>query len=506
MTPRLLAHRYELAALWLTLLVTLLLRTPSLFEPPWYDDEGIYAAVAESMLRGARLYRDVADSRPPGMYIIYAGLIAISNLDMFTVKLGAAAVVLATQASLFFIAWKTWGARTATAAAMVFGVLSSLPLLEGNLANAEVFMVLPIAVGMLLAVHQRYFWAGVAFGCAFLVKQIAGLELSACLVGLFLFAPQPRRAIAGVLTGFVVPIGVAVLGLAAVGVLGDFLFIGFGYYFGYVQREVRIPASTIVLKAALLAASVATIWWFSRGQRDQDRFARALPALWAVFAIFGSLFTSRPYPHYLLQALPPLALFAATVFVAGWNTPLPSITTGRVALVSGLSVATCALFLSIYVPWVRWAAPDKTPTYYENFYLMATGQRTIPAYNDAFDLRVNRNFVVLNRLKTLCKPGESVLIWGEEPWLYALADLRAAIPYVVSYYAYEMPGGLQRVVDDLRRDKTGLVLWTKNKPLFPELKAELDRDYRVLSDIGSATLFQRLPADAGSAAPQPAAG
>ena len=101
--------------------------------------------------------------------------------------------------------------------------------------------------------------------------------------------------------------------------------------------------------------------------------------------------------------------------------------------------------------------------------------------------------LVLNLLRSLAKPGEKVLIWGEEPWLYALADLRAAVPYVVSYYAYEMPSGLQRVVSDIQTEKTGLVLWTKNKPLFPELKAELDKDYTVVSDIGNATLYQRLP-------------
>lgn len=475
------------------LLATLLLRLPSLFEPPWYDDEGIYAAVAQSMLAGSRLYTDVADSRPPGMYLIYALLLAVNSFDVFAVKLGATAAVLMTQVTVFYLAWKGWGLKTAGTAIAILGLVMSLPVVEGNLANAEVFMELPVALGMLLAVHRRYLWAGVAFGAAFLIKQITGVEFAACLVGLLLFAPDARRGIALAIAGFVAPVLAATVVLAAVGVLNDFLFVGFGYYFGYVQREARIPASTIVIKAALVAATVALTWWLSRGERSQQRFMRTLPALWTAFAIFGALFTSRPYPHYLLEAVPALALLAATVFVAGWNTPLPQFTTGRAAAIAGVSVVTCALFLSIYVPWVRWAAPDKMPGYYENFYLMMSGQRSIMAYNDAFDLRVNRNFVVLNLLRTLAKPGEKVLIWGEEPWLYALADLRAAVPYVVSYYAYEMPSGLQRVVSDIQTEKTGLVLWTKNKPLFPELKAELDKDYTVVSDIGNATLYQRLP-------------
>ena len=44
------------------------LRLPSLFRPLWSDDEAIYAVTADAIRRGALLYRDVVDHKPPLVY------------------------------------------------------------------------------------------------------------------------------------------------------------------------------------------------------------------------------------------------------------------------------------------------------------------------------------------------------------------------------------------------------------------------------------------------------
>ena len=172
------------------LAVTLLLRIPSLFEPPWYDDEGIYAAVAHGLLNGRDLYREILDNRPPGIYFIYGLLLSWSNYAPWMIKGGATAAVLAGQIGLALVGRALWNAPVGLIAAAITGVVMSLPPFEGNIANAELFMLPAIAFGMLAIVRDRPLAAGVLFGVAFLVKQIAAMEAAAAALALLLWSPR----------------------------------------------------------------------------------------------------------------------------------------------------------------------------------------------------------------------------------------------------------------------------------------------------------------------------
>src|ERR1700704_3424949 len=49
-----------------------LLRLPSLFEPLWYGDEGVYQVIGMAINQGRLLYRDIWDNKPPLLYLLYA--------------------------------------------------------------------------------------------------------------------------------------------------------------------------------------------------------------------------------------------------------------------------------------------------------------------------------------------------------------------------------------------------------------------------------------------------
>ena len=46
-------------------LVFVILRIPSLIEPYWYGDEGIYQVVGHAINSGEILYKDIWDNKPP---------------------------------------------------------------------------------------------------------------------------------------------------------------------------------------------------------------------------------------------------------------------------------------------------------------------------------------------------------------------------------------------------------------------------------------------------------
>ena len=59
-------------AILIILGVVVFLRVPSLFEPYWYGDEGIYLTIGRAMRSGMELYREVHDNKPPLLYVVAA--------------------------------------------------------------------------------------------------------------------------------------------------------------------------------------------------------------------------------------------------------------------------------------------------------------------------------------------------------------------------------------------------------------------------------------------------
>ncbi len=49
-----------------------LFRLPSLYEPFWYGDEGIYLVLGQAVRKGLVLYRDIHDNKPPLLYWLAA--------------------------------------------------------------------------------------------------------------------------------------------------------------------------------------------------------------------------------------------------------------------------------------------------------------------------------------------------------------------------------------------------------------------------------------------------
>src|SRR3990167_10384502 len=123
------------------LFLIFLLRLPSLFEPYWYGDEGIFAAVGRNLNHGGVLYQTAWDNKPPMIYLTYAAIFKLFGVSMFWLRLVTLALVLATAVVIYEIARQVFGKNRALLATIIFGVLTSLRIIEGNLALTEIFMI-----------------------------------------------------------------------------------------------------------------------------------------------------------------------------------------------------------------------------------------------------------------------------------------------------------------------------------------------------------------------------
>src|SRR5262245_42910596 len=77
--------------------VVVILRAPTLLPSMYTVDEAYYATIANDMLDGGTVYRTAVDTKPPGMYYIYAGVFAVAGRNnLRAVHLLAVFVVVAT--------------------------------------------------------------------------------------------------------------------------------------------------------------------------------------------------------------------------------------------------------------------------------------------------------------------------------------------------------------------------------------------------------------------------
>jgi 4-amino-4-deoxy-L-arabinose transferase-like glycosyltransferase len=143
------------------------------------SDEGGYAYVAQRWLDGrGTLYDDLWVSRPQGIFLAYSAIFHTIGDSVVALRIGAWLVGLLTMLVVwrFAVVWK--GRHVAKLATLLFAVISASPAIEGFTANAEVFMALPAAGGVMLlwracktGWHPRHLvLAGALIGIAVLMK------------------------------------------------------------------------------------------------------------------------------------------------------------------------------------------------------------------------------------------------------------------------------------------------------------------------------------------------
>ncbi|MBU0976681.1 glycosyltransferase family 39 protein, partial [Patescibacteria group bacterium] len=199
--------------------VFILLRIPSLYEPIWYGDEGIYASAAQEMSQGEVLYRDIWDNKPHGIYIIY---IFFQN-NQFWIRAASLMAGLAAIIGVYFLGKKLLGKKAGLLASFISVFLIGSPLFEGNIANAENFFIAFNIWGFYLGykyAKNKYLAliTGVLFACATWLKinaitDFAGFIIFILLTQTKLISKKPTlkdlSKIVFYLIGFIIPITIA---------------------------------------------------------------------------------------------------------------------------------------------------------------------------------------------------------------------------------------------------------------------------------------------------------
>ncbi len=130
--------------------------------------------------------------------------------------------------------------------------------------------------------------------------------------------------------------------------------------------------------------------------------------------------------------------------------------------------------------------------YYQNFIKYASGRKSLNKYRSFFDWRVNQTYQVAAYLRTKTLPESRVFIWGDEPYIYALAKRLPPGRYTVAYHVIDFDS-YQETLDAWKKHEPKVVIVVAyEKREFPELEAVLKNDYVLVEKIEAALIYRRL--------------
>jgi hypothetical protein len=464
-------------------LIGSLLRIPSIFEPGWYGDEGIYLVMGSGFRKGLMWYKEVHDNKPPLLYLLAALTNSVAYFRALLLVWMAVTLVVFDKLTKKIISNKKWQ----RVSLVCFLIFTTLPVIEGNIANAEIFMILPTILGVNLLVSLtpeeklRYTLAGVLFSMAFLFKVPALFEFVGLVFFLVIMAKNKLRfrQWIWVAIGFLLPIVLSLGYYWLNGAGQDYLVAAFLQNIGYlsswrtgsITKSGASTQSGLALRGLILMLTVVVFW--VSGKKLSWKYK--LVWVWFGFALFGALLSERPYPHYLIQVVASGSLLIGLTiekFKRAWWT----------CLVFGVMVFSIFKYNFYFFPTIN---------YYSKFAKMIGGQMSYEDYADSFDWRVKRTRKLAAYLRTMTEPGERIFIWGDEPFIYFESDTLPVGKYTVAYHVIDFEA-IEQTAEILQKEKPRIIIrMTSEKRPFDELGGILTDNYALVKEIDDARVYLR---------------
>jgi hypothetical protein len=330
--------------------------------------------------------------------------------------------------------------------------------------------------------------AGVCVGVAVGYKQVAVFDGLAIALMLWLTQERPARAVIGLAGGFAAVQLVIAAPFLVAGTADDYLYALVGSL-GLYSR-IGPEQDPVVRFAGYMPALLAAAWLVTRDQRGDRITPQVFPVLWLGFAIAGATSSTFPFPHYLLQAVPALAL---TII----SRPLrfERDATARTTLAAG-----AVLIVTIVAAQFTFAFENRRQLdpvdYYRTFVSNRFGTMSDQDYDYYFDGRVLTARDIASTVRA-DGAGASLFAWGEVPWVYPQAGARNPTRYYTSFQGELVPGAREEIMSDLVAAPPIYVVVSDGAYApFTELEALVDERYELLRAEHDWRLY-RLSGTAG---------
>ena len=375
---------------WTSLAAAVLLSRMAHLNILWADED-YHLAVAQQLLHGKILYRDIWYDKPPLSAVLLA---LIGGLPGLPLRLLSSLIEVAGAAAAYRFARDLWGEREACLAASAFAFFhvffypaTAIPLEPDSL------MILPQLLAVYYAWRARPIMAGALAGLCFLLSTKGAFVALACVILL------PAEFIL-ISAGFALPCLIAAGWLFAQGAFSDYWKQVWQWGFLYARNPREEPWTAPLLRLAGWAGFHAALWlgaYFGL-RRLPDRILRWKFAAWLAVSLAAVLIGWSMPPRYMSQMFPALVVLGAG---------------GLATVFTRRSLYTIVAVIALIVPAARFGQ-----RYVE---LLAAGPQ------DWGDVAMDRESrTASDALKQLAKPGDTLYIWGYRPNIVAYTGLPIA--------------------------------------------------------------------------------
>jgi 4-amino-4-deoxy-L-arabinose transferase-like glycosyltransferase len=425
---------------------------------PLERDEGEYAYTAQLMLKGIPPYSLAYNMKMPGIYAVYAVILAIFGQTASGIHLSVIFVNIATVILLFWLVKKFFGIGPGVASASFFAIFSISNTIQAS-ANAENFVVLPVIAAILLLYKYEEagkIWqlilAGLLLGISFIIKQHAfGFILFSYF---FIFwnqihqKPLKLNKTSGIFLIYsffiFLPFAVTCLIMYRSGVFEKFWFWTFDYAHRYVSivtfkegiHEFKGNFFPILTQAPLIwiLSLIGLICVILK--KTLHKFAISFTAflICSFLAVCPGLFFRQ---HYFMLFLPAVLIFTGAAIYSIQQLFNSEIKKNIVAIIIIASA------------------------WFHTFYL----QRNILLEGDPVKLasiiyrenHFNEMAEIAKYIKAHSDPNDKIAVLGSEPEIYFYANRLSATSYIYMYpllephpYAIEMQNELMYQVESAK--------------------------------------------------------
>ena len=440
-------------------------------------DQATCCVIAQRMLEGQHLYRELWDNRPPGIFLLYAPFVKLLGPVMWVAALADILVVLALSCLLFRFAYRHVGAPAAAIGTLV---AASFHCSAGYINAAQpdgLLLVFILAACALLTLDERgfrlrTFVAGTMLAAAFWVKYNAVaffpfVVLAAYVDWKALDAPSPRLALRLPMRDLLVRAAILAAGFASLTalVLMNLSLSGSWGAFREAQFDVllRYGATSLEHRPGLWAlgelyrhvgpwnhAAVAVALLAAWTQRELGRVTPV--ALGFAVGLAAILLPGRLHSYYVELLYPFYGLcwgYLAVQVFRGFQYAQAFFARRGFRLaraVSWLAIANLAFALlftealnmardfNAFAAWVR----NPSGSYAEYF-----PQHSLDKFSDQLK--------VIGYLRANSRADDQVFVWGTAPLIFFLSE-RTSPSRFVSNLALISPWGPGHWREELVRD------------------------------------------------------